>query len=319
MGKKNVQANMQIDVSFVANTKNLVKELEKSTSSLKLDSGLTKGFGTSLNKSFKEVYTNLDKMSQRLNKPGLSSKEYTNIFKTLNSQIQDSLENITSLQSQLTNIFKGSDNTKAIKQLKAYKEQLEQLEKLRKEQNTSKRYKKNATEKFEAETGLSYNAKNKNMLLDLQQRKTNKQKLTPTQENFLQASGIDNKALKNVIMHLQQIEQHQNNIIAKNAEAAALTGDNTVDNAIITTTKMIDELNLQVYSTENFEKDKQQFEAIEQQTQQTINAADSMGDQFEEALIKGQREAEEFAKTQTTLNEILSQFGIILSASAFAG
>ena len=33
MGKKNVQANMQIDVSFVANTKNLVKELEKSTSS----------------------------------------------------------------------------------------------------------------------------------------------------------------------------------------------------------------------------------------------------------------------------------------------
>ena len=318
MGKKNVQANMQIDVSFVANTKNLVKELEKSTSSLKLDSGLTKGFGTSLNKSFKEVYTNLDKMSQRLNKPGLNSKEYTNIFKTLNSQIQDGLENITSLQSQLTNIFKGSDNTKAIKQLKAYKEQLEQLEKLRKEQNTSKRYKKNATEKFEAETGLSYNAKNKNMLLDLQQRKTNKQKLTPTQENFLQASGIDNKTLKNVIMHLQQIEQHQNNIIAKNAEAAALTGDNTVDNAIITTTKMIDELNLQVYSAENFEKDKQQFEVIEQQTQQTINAADSMGDQFEEALIKGQREAEEFAKTQTTLNEILSQFGIILSASAFA-
>ena len=215
-------------------------------------------------------------MSQRLNKPGLSSKEYTNIFKTLNSLIQDSLENITSLQSQLTNIFKGSDNTKAIKQLKAYKEQLEQLEKLRKEQNTSKRYKKNATEKFEAETGLSYNAKNKNMLLDLQQRKTNKQKLTPTQENFLQASGIDNKALKNVIMHLQQIEQHQNNIIAKNAEAAALTGDNTVDNAIITTTKMIDELNLQVYSTENFEKYKQQFEAIDQQTQQTINATDSM-------------------------------------------
>ena len=70
MTNKKIQAQMQVDVSFLANTTDLVKQLENATRSLKLDSGFGKQIGTSLDKSFREVYTNLNKMTEGLSKKG---------------------------------------------------------------------------------------------------------------------------------------------------------------------------------------------------------------------------------------------------------
>ena len=56
MTNKKVQAQMQINVSFVGNSTKLVKNLEQNFSKLNLSSGLTKQLEADLNKSFKDIY-----------------------------------------------------------------------------------------------------------------------------------------------------------------------------------------------------------------------------------------------------------------------
>ena len=89
MSKKNVQANMKIDVSFVSNTKDLVKQFEKSTEGLKLKSNIGAQIGKSLNDGIKEAINNLDSLGKKLSKTGLSNKEYTAIFSEGNLKIQE--------------------------------------------------------------------------------------------------------------------------------------------------------------------------------------------------------------------------------------
>ena len=87
MTNKKVQAQMQINVSFVGNSTKLVKNLEQNFSKLNLSSGLTKQLEADLNKSFKDIYANLGKMTERLSKKGLSSKQYEDFFNALIANI----------------------------------------------------------------------------------------------------------------------------------------------------------------------------------------------------------------------------------------
>ena len=74
---KNKKLNMEIDVSFVGKTSNLVKSLEADVSKVDLSSKLLKGTEQDIKKAFKEIYSDLDKMSTTLSKRGLNTKQYT--------------------------------------------------------------------------------------------------------------------------------------------------------------------------------------------------------------------------------------------------
>ena len=92
MSSKKVQAQLQIDVSFIADTTKLVKSLENSTKGLNLGSTFTKQISTELSKGFKEVYSDLDRMTEGLSKKGLSPKQYTDFFNVMHARLKDSIK-----------------------------------------------------------------------------------------------------------------------------------------------------------------------------------------------------------------------------------
>ena len=118
MNNKKVQAQMQIDVSFVGNTTKLVKDLQTATKGLNLSSTLTKQFETDMNRSFKETLGNLSKLTEGLGKKGFSSKQYTEFFNNINLKIQESTRFIGTMKTNLQAIFKSQENKQAIKELR---------------------------------------------------------------------------------------------------------------------------------------------------------------------------------------------------------
>ena len=82
MNGKKIQTHMQINVGFVGNATELVKQVENKFKNINLSVPVFNGVVTGLDKSFKEIKTNLDKMWSGLGKRGLSAKQYENIFNT---------------------------------------------------------------------------------------------------------------------------------------------------------------------------------------------------------------------------------------------
>ena len=130
MNNKKIQAQMQIDVSFIGNTTKLVKDLQTATKGLNLSSTLTKQFETEMNRSFKETLGNLSKLTEGLGKKGFSAKQYTDFFNNINLKIQESTKFIGNMKTNLQTIFKSQENKQAVKELEAYKKQLEEINKL---------------------------------------------------------------------------------------------------------------------------------------------------------------------------------------------
>jgi hypothetical protein len=182
MNNKKVQAHMQIDVSFVANTTKLVKELENSTKKLNLGSVVTRDLATNLSKGFKEVYGNLDKMATGLSKKGLSSKQYTAFFDSINDRLQQSLGFTQDLKKSLSDAFNSPENKQAIKDLEDFKKQLIEINKLASQQSASLTRQNTAKNKLKDETGLDFDTSRK-MLNSILKRRANKQDLTRNQQD----------------------------------------------------------------------------------------------------------------------------------------
>ena len=87
MNNKKIQAQMQVNVSFLGNTAQLLKQLQDTTKQLNLDSSLYKPLAASLSKGFKEAFDNLNQMTSGLSKKGLSTKQYTDFFNDINSKL----------------------------------------------------------------------------------------------------------------------------------------------------------------------------------------------------------------------------------------
>lgn len=315
MNNKKVQAQMQIDVSFIGNTTKLVKELQSSFKSLDLSSNLTKQFEVGVSKGFKDLLSNLDKMSEGLSKKGLSTKQYTNFFDTMNTKIQESTKFLGGLKDKLTDIYSSEENKKAIKDLENYKKKLEEINKLASAQKASTTRRSTAIKKMEDETGVQYGI-SKRMLANVNARKQNKQDLTANQKEWMSLNGLDEKKLARVLELYKQITAQRNKIESQNEAAKKLTGQSTVSSSSDFLAKQIGKTESNVLSTESYKQAITQLSNFEGKITQLTNTTDSFGVKFnDEVMPRAQQEAEKLAKASGTINEILAQFGIAFTAA----
>lgn len=318
MNNKKVQAQMQIDVSFIGNTTKLVKELQSSFKSLDLSSNLTKQFEVGVSKGFKDLLSNLDKMSEGLSKKGLSTKQYTNFFDTMNTKIQESTKFLGGLKDKLTDIYSSEENKKAIKDLENYKKKLEEINKLASAQKASTTRRSTAIKKMEDETGVQYGI-SKRMLANVNARKQNKQDLTANQKEWMSLNGLDEKKLARVLELYKQITAQRNKIESQNEAAKKLTGQSTVSSSSDFLARQIGKTEGNVLSTESYKQAITQLSNFEGKITQLTNATDSFGAKFnDEVMPRAQQEAEKAAQASSTLKEVFAQFGIAFSAAAIA-
>ena len=311
MKNKKFQASMEIDVSFVGKTAELVKSLEADVSKVDLSSKLLKGTEQSVKRAFKEIYSDLDKMSTGLSKKGLNTKQYTQVFDTLNTKIKQNLNEVGNLSAALKNAFNSDANKQAIKDLKLYKKQLEEINKLMTAQKGAETRANTAKTKIKNETGLDVDSKTTaKMLNDIQDRLTNNLKPTKNQQTWLEQNGLDEKTLKRVYDLLGQVAAQQEKIAQGRESGKKITGESTLEAgqskllgniASMEDVAIIEDMSKE---TENFSSAVKIAEQNEEEFSKSANAA---ADQLE-------REKE----SARTLKEVLAQFGIVISAAGIA-
>lgn len=314
MNNKKIQAQMQIDVSFIGNTTKLVKDLQTATKGLNLSSTLTKQFETDMNRSFKETLGNLSKLTEGLGKKGFSAKQYTDFFNNINLKIQESTKFIGSMKTSLQTIFKSQENKQAIKELEAYKKQLEEINKLVSAQKGSQTRRSTAIQKMKEETGIDYNI-SKRTLGNIANRRANNQDLTKTQQEWMAASGLDETKLKRVLELLKQINAQNTKINDQNAQAKKLTGQTTVGGGADYLEKQIGRLNNTAISEDTLKQWMTLLSQLDGLIKKVTGSADTLEQNFNAEMPKATSEAEKLAKASATINEILGQFGIAFTAS----
>lgn len=315
MNNKKVQAQMQIDVSFIGNTTRLVKDLQTATKGLNLSSTLTKQFEADMNRSFKETLGNLSKLTEGLGKKGFSAKQYTDFFNNINLRIQESTKFIGNMKNNLQAVFKSKENKEATKELEQYKKQLEEINKLVAAQKGAQTRRSTAIQKLMDETGVDYNI-SKRTLGAIANRKADKKDLTKTQNEWLAAYNIDEPKLKRVLELLKQINAQNAKIENQNTQAKTLTGQSNVTAGAEHVNKQISRLNNTVITPETLK----QWMALLSQLDGLINnvskSADTLAMNFEAEMPRATAEAEKLAKASATINEILGQFGIAFTAAS---
>jgi TP901 family phage tail tape measure protein len=314
MNNKKIQAQMQIDVSFIGNTTKLVKDLQTATKGLNLSSTLTKQFETDMNRSFKETLGNLSKLTEGLGKKGFSAKQYTDFFNNINLKIQESTKFIGSMKTSLQTIFKSQENKQAIKELEAYKKQLEEINKLVSAQKGSQTRRSTAIQKMKDETGIDYNI-SKRTLSSIANRRANNQDLTKTQQEWMAASGLDETKLKRVLELLKQINAQNTKINDQNAQAKKLTGQTTVGGGADYLEKQIGRLNNTAISEDTLKQWMTLLSQLDGLIKKVTGSAETLEQNFNAEMPKATSEAEKLAKASATINEILGQFGIAFTAS----
>ena len=314
MNNKKVQAQMQIDVSFVGNTTKLVKDLQTATKGLNLSSTLTKQFETDMNRSFKETLGNLSKLTEGLGKKGFSSKQYTEFFNNINLKIQESTRFIGTMKTNLQAIFKSQENKQAIKELEEYKKQLAEINKLMTAQKGAQTRKSSAIKKMQDEAGIDYNI-SKRTLSAIASRKANNQGLTKTQQEWMAASGLDETKLKRVLELLKQINAQNAKINDQNAQAKKMTGQSTVGGSAEHVEKQIGRLSNTAISEDTLKQWMTLLSQLDGLINKVVHSSNALEQNFKSEMPKATAEAEKLAKASSTINEILGQFGIAFTAS----
>ena len=186
MNNKKIQANMQINVGFVADTTELVKQVENKFKGLNLGSSLFSGVTTSLEKNFKDIYSNLDKMASSLSKRGLSTKQYENLFNGFNDNILRSIDNIEKLKEKITEMYNSSENKEYTKQLQAQRDLLADMEKIATRVKSARTRAGTNAQKAKDELGLDFaNSVTAELLTSITERRANKKGLTPGQQKTI--------------------------------------------------------------------------------------------------------------------------------------
>ena len=313
MASKKVQAQMQIDISFVGNTTKLVKDLEKSLSQLNLSSNLTKQIEADLNKGFKDTFANLGKMAEGLSKPGLSAKQYTAFFDSINNKVEESTKIFGTLKKKITDAFNSEENKKALKDIEKYKKQLTELNKLMTAQKGASTRTDTAIRKMREETGIDYNI-SKRTLGAIAGRKADKKDLTKTQKEWMEANGLDENTLRRALELLKQINAQRKVIEDTNTKAKGISGQATVSSGITSATKGLNTANASGMTQEVFKDNIAVLEQYANKANAAANASRTLAENFGSELPRASAQAERTAAGMQTLNEVLSQFGIVLSA-----
>lgn len=267
MNNKKIQANMQINVGFVADTTQLVKSIESKMKQIDLGSSLASGVGTSLDKQFKDIIVNLEKMMTGLGKRGLSLKQYDNTFNTLNDNIKRSVQNVKELGKELSKIYNSKENQEYLNTLKEQQKALEKIEKLgSKARAASTRASTNV--KKAAEYGIDLNNQATTKMLDeIISRRGNNQGLTPNQQrtNF---GKLTEEELKKVItlykQENEQLEKRKNYI----KEMQQLSGSRSKE-----IEEIIADMQQEIVKTNDLALTQEEYNAI---IEKYINLADQL-------------------------------------------
>lgn len=317
MNNKKIQSQMQINVSFIGDATKMLKTLEKDVSNLNLSSTLTKGLETNLNKTFQSLYSNLDKMKEGLSKKGLSAKQYTDFFEGINKKVGESTKLFSTLKDSLQAVFSSDENKKAIKDLEDYKKQLIEINKLVAAQKGAETRKNTAIQKMREEIGIDYNLQ-KRSLNTIANRKADKKTLTKNQQDWLTANGLDEKSLNRALELLKQIRAQTVKINDINTQGKALTGQSNIISAQEFAQKRLGTASNVAYTNQAHKENL----SILAQEENKYKSVDSLSTELYNGLSaeipRATAEAEKLAKASSTINDILSQFGIGFSAYAIA-
>lgn len=317
MNNKKIQSQMQINVSFIGDATKMLKTLEKDVSNLNLSSTLTKGLETNLNKTFQSLYSNLDKMNEGLSKKGLSVKQYTDFFEGVNKKVGESTKLFSTLKDSLQAVFSSDENKKAIKALEDYKKQLIEINKLVTAQKTAETRKNTAIQKMREETGIDYNLQ-KRSLNAIASRKADKKALTKSQQDWLAANGLDEKSLNRALELLRQIRAQAMKINDINAQGKALTGQSNIIGAQDFTQKRLNVASNAAYTSQVHKENLSILSQEENKYKSIDSLSTKLYNDLSTEIPRATAEAERLAKASSTINDILSQFGIGFSAYAIA-
>lgn len=314
MSNKRLQAQMQIDVSFLSDTTKLVKQLEDSTKSLKLDSEFGKQFSSSLTKSFKDVYANIEKMSEGLSKKGLSSKQYASFFEDMNNRLKDSLKFTKELKTGIQGVFDNPENKQGLKNLEKFRKELEQINKLNTSLKAAQTRQNTAVSKMKEDTGIDYNL-SKRMINSISVRRSNNQALTKNQQDWASANGLDEAKLKRVLELYRQIVSQASKMNSLNTQAKDMTGQGGVAVSIDYLEKQIKKLETSTVSPKDNKSNLALNKQIEDFVKNVDDAVDNHLPRFETELRHSEAEAKKLAEASNTIREIFAQFGITFSAA----
>ena len=314
MSNKRLQAQMQIDVSFLSDTTKLVKQLEDSTKSLKLNSEFGKQFSSSLTKSFKDVYANIEKMSEGLSKKGLSSKQYASFFEDMNNRLKDSLKFTKELKTGIQGVFDNPENKQGLKNLEEFRKELEQINKLNTSLKAAQTRQSTAVSKMKEDTGIDYNL-SKRMINSISVRRSNNQALTKNQQDWASANGLDEAKLKRVLELYRQIVSQGSKMNSLNTQAKDMTGQGGVAVSIDYLEKQIKKLETSTVSPKDNKSNLALNKLIEDFVKNVDDAVDNHLPRFETELRHSEAEAKKLAEASNTIREIFAQFGITFSAA----
>lgn len=314
MANNKTRAQIQIDVSFVTNATKLVKDLQGGLKGLDLSSGLTKQLEVDLNRSFKEVFSNLNKMSEGLGKKGLNAKQYQDFFTQMNSKIQDSTRFVGNLRNQLQGIFESKENKEAIANLEKYKKTLEEINKVAAAYKGAQTRHGTAVQKLKDETGLDYGV-SKRTLTKIAERKKSGQALTKTQNDWLANMGIDEPTLKRVLALLKQIQEQESKMSDQSAQSKALTGQSNPLSGVTYTTKQIAKTEKDVVDIQTYEQWNQVLSKLSSQILGVDGLSTNLLENWNSEFPRARLEAEKTAQATATLKDVFAQFGIVFTTA----
>ena len=310
MNNKKIQAQMQIDVSFVGKTTNLVKDLQSGIKSLDLSSALTKNIGSNLNKSFKDIYANLDRMSEGLSKKGLSPKQYSIFFDTINAKVNETAQIFGNLKKTLSDVYNSEENKKAIKDLTTLKKELEGINKVVTNQKKLQTRQGTAKTKIKDLTGYDYDAIKGELRKIINRQGTGKD-LTSGQEKWLyQDLKLSKEEAAEVLKLFKQIDT----LRQKESDNAKEFGSDPFKTKI-ETEKKIAQLEKTAYTADAHKHNLSVFKQEEQALQDVYNISDTLLNHWNSEVPRATQEARELAEAQSTIKEIFAQFGITFSAA----
>ena len=314
MNNKKVQAHMQLNVTFVSDAAKMVKDLQTSLKSLDFSSGFTKQLENNLNKSFKDTLTNLDKMADGLSKKGLNPKQYMDFFTAINTKIEDSTHILGKLKEGFQSIYDSKENQDAIKNLEQLKKKLEEVNRVVTNQKKLQTRQQTAKDKVKTLTGYDYDDV-KGELKKIQSRKATGKDLTAGQEKWLYG---DLKLSKDQAVELFKILKQIDGLVDKEKAGNKASQDKFGANPFTAQANLVKDINKlesQILTEEVLKSNVSTVTQLEDKLLGAAGASRTLTTGMNSEMPKATAEAERLAKASSTINEILSQFGISFTAA----
>ena len=318
MNNKRIQANMQLNISFLAKPEQLIKQMASISKQINLNSAFGKPVTDALTKGFKDALDTVNKMSQGLSKKGLNPKEYTQLFSELNNKLEESLNFTRELKKTLTDAFKSTENKQGLRDLEKYRDILKQINEIGSKQKGSSTRKQSRINQLQEEFGLDYNnATTRGKLKNLSDRFSAGIGLTKQQQRWAEELKFSQEDLKEIVKLYDKIEKHAQKIAEYNTQASKLTGEGSVEKSRKKIEGEIGKLEKSVINEESY-KNALKLGAEIENLGKVFPTSEQRLTSFNTSLEEGQIRAEQMAAASATLREVLGQFGITLGVGQLA-